>query len=214
MSGRGKLALCALLATLLAACALLPLVSSPAWLLEAAVMAALVSGAGALMRRVPMARTVTVVLQAVLVVLMLTVVFAHSAAPLGLVPTPDVFERFGALLTSGGDDVTRYSIPAPPTEGIKLMLVGGVLVIGLAVDAIGVTFRGAAPAGLPLLALYAVASGISGSTGTAASWLWFLLAAAGYLLLLLAEGGDRLSRWGRVFAGPARPGRPPGPPSR
>ena len=81
------------------------------------------------------------------------------------------------------------------------MLVGGVLLIGLAVDALAVTFRSAAPAGLPLLALYSVAAGLSGG---GASWLWFLLAAAGYLLLLLAEGRDRLSQWGRVFGGRAR----------
>ncbi|WP_329458294.1 transglutaminase TgpA family protein [Streptomyces sp. NBC_01497] len=216
MSGRGKLTLCALLATLLAACALLPLVNSYLWLLEAALLAGLVSAVGALTRRIPLARTLTVVIQAVLVLLILTVVFARGVAPLGLLPTPEVFQRFSQLLTAGGQDVTRYSIPAPPTEGIKLMLIGGVLIIGLAVDAIAVTFRNAAPAGLPLLALYSVAAGISGGTGSTASWLWFLLAAVGYLSLLLAEGGDRLAQWGRVFGGGAhRPGRPPGaPPQR
>ncbi|MEW2549438.1 DUF3488 and transglutaminase-like domain-containing protein [Streptomyces sp. NPDC047002] len=210
MSGRGKLTLCALAATLLTACALLPLVSSSGWLAEAAVMAAAVSGAGGLMRRVPLPRSLTVLLQAVLALLMLTVAFVRDAAPLGLVPTPEVFEGFGLLLSAGGDDVTRYSIPAPPTQGITLMLVGGVVVIGLVVDAVAVTLRSAAPAGLPLLALYSVAAGISGGTGSTSSWLWFLLAAAGYLLLLLAEGGDRLAQWGRVFAGPPRAGRPPG----
>ncbi|GAA3761925.1 DUF3488 and transglutaminase-like domain-containing protein [Streptomyces tremellae] len=210
MSGRGRLTLCALVATLLTACALLPLVSSSGWLVEAAAMAAAVSGAGALMRRVPLPRSLTVLLQAVLALLMLTVAFARDAAPLGLVPAPAVFERFGRLLSSGGEDVTRYSIPAPPTEGITLMLVGGVVVIGLAVDAVAVTLRSAAPAGLPLLALYSVAAGISGGTGSTSSWLWFLLAAAGYLLLLLAEGGERLAQWGRVFGGPPRAGRPPG----
>ncbi|MCF3961485.1 transglutaminaseTgpA domain-containing protein, partial [Streptomyces fuscigenes] len=191
----------------------LPLVASPLWLLEAALLAGVVSGVGALTRRVPLARTLTVAIQAVLVLLMLTVVFARDVAPLGVLPVPDVFERFSLLLASGGDDVTRYSIPAPPTEGIKLMLVGGVLIIGLAVDAIAVTFRNAAPAGLPLLALYSVAAGISGGAGSPASWLWFVLAAVGYLVLLLAEGGDRLARWGRVFTGgPQRPGRPPGAP--
>jgi transglutaminase-like putative cysteine protease len=215
MSGRGKLALSALLATLLAACALLPLVDSYVWLFEAAVPAALVSAVGALTRRVPLARTLTVLIQALLVLLLLTVVFARDAAPLGVLPTPEVFERFSLLLSSGSEDVTRYSIPAPPTEGIKLMLIGGVLIIGLAVDAIAVTFRNAAPAGLPLLALYSVAAGISGGTGSTASWLWFLLAAVGYLVLLLAEGGDRLAQWGRVFGGgPQRPGRPPGAPPR
>ena len=47
------------------------------------------------------------------------------------------------------------------------MLVGGVVVIGLAVDALAVTFRSAAPAGLPLLALYSVAAGLSEGGGAA-----------------------------------------------
>ncbi|MFF3151090.1 DUF3488 domain-containing protein, partial [Streptomyces sp. NPDC057927] len=91
--------------------------------------------------------------------------------------------------------------PAPPSDGIRLMLIGGVLVIGLAVDTLAVTFRSAAPAGLPLLALYSVAAGLSGGGW---AWLWFLLAATGYLMLLLAEGRDRLSQWGRVFGGAPR----------
>ncbi|MGW2508594.1 transglutaminase TgpA family protein [Streptomyces scopuliridis] len=205
MSGSGRLALCAFAATLMAAGALLPLVEPALWLLHAGIMLAVVGGAGALTRRVPLARTLTVALQGLAALLMLTVVFARDQALLGIVPTPEVFAQFGRLLTEGGNDVGRYAIPAPATDGIRLMLIGGVLVIGLAVDAIAVTFRSAAPAGLPLLALYSVAAGLSGGAG---GWLWFLLAAAGYLLLLLAEGRDRLSQWGRVFGGaPRTPGR-------
>ncbi|MGW7370022.1 transglutaminase TgpA family protein [Streptomyces sp. NPDC054841] len=198
MSGRGRLALCAFAATLMAACALLPLVDPFTWMLQAAFLLAMVSGAGALARRVPLARPLTVAAQAVLVLLMLTLVFAREQAVIGLIPGPDVFTHFADLLSAGAGDVGQYAIPAPATEGIRLMLVGGVLVIGLAVDALAVTYRSAAPAGLPLLALYSVAAGLSGG---GASWLTFLLAASGYLLLLLAEGRDRLSQWGRVFGG-------------
>ncbi|MEU0527775.1 DUF3488 and transglutaminase-like domain-containing protein [Streptomyces niveus] len=208
MSGRARLALCAFAATMMAAGALLPLVDPATWFLQAAFMVAVLAGVGALGRRVPLARVLTVALQAVAGLLMLTVVFASEQAVLGLLPGPDVFLRFGELLSQGGEEVARYSVPAPSTNGIRLMLVGGVLVIGLAVDALAVTFRSAAPAGLPLLALYSVAAGLSGGD---ASWLWFLLAASGYLLLLLAEGRDRLSQWGRVFGGaPRAPGRTAG----
>jgi hypothetical protein len=65
-----------------------------------------------------------------------------------------------------------------------------------------VTYRSAAPAGLPLLALYSVAAGLYEG---GANWLWFLCAAAGFLLLLLAEGRERLSQWGRIFG--ERPSR-------
>ncbi|MET7915931.1 DUF3488 and transglutaminase-like domain-containing protein [Streptomyces avermitilis] len=201
MSGRARLALCAAAATLMTSCALLPLVDPPTWLFQAAFLVAVQTGVGALTRRVPLARPLTIACQVLVTLLLLTLTFAREQALAGFIPGPDAFQRFGALLQSGTDDVGRYAIPAPLSPGIRLMMIGGVLVIGLAVDALAVTFRTAAPAGLPLLALYSVAAGLSDG---AADWLWFVVAAAGYLMLLLAEGRDRLSQWGRVFGGAAR----------
>ncbi|MFI7008072.1 DUF3488 and DUF4129 domain-containing transglutaminase family protein [Streptomyces sp. NPDC050145] len=203
MSGGTRLSISATLATFLATCALLPLVDRSTWIVQAAILLVIQAAVGAAARRVPLARALTVTVQALVSLLLLTLVFAREQA-LGMVlPGPEAIRHFGALLEAGGDDVSRYMIPAPLSEGIRLMLVGGALVIGLAVDALAVTFRSAAPAGLPLLALYSVAAGLS-EGGT--DWLWFLLAAGGYLLLLLAEGRDRLSQWGRVFGGARRSG--------
>ncbi|WP_033318082.1 transglutaminase TgpA family protein [Streptomyces yerevanensis] len=209
MSGRARLALCAAAATLMAASALLPLVTPATWLLQAAFLLAVQTGVGAAARRVPLARPLTIAAQALVSLMLLTLMFAREQAIVGIIPGPEVFQHFGVLLQTGGEDVGRYAIPAPLSDGIRLMMVGGVLVIGLAVDALAVTLRSAAPAGLPLLALYSVAAGLSDG---GAGWLWFLLAAAGYLLLLLAEGRDRLSQWGRVFGGaPRTPGPDPSP---
>ncbi|MBK3640426.1 DUF3488 and transglutaminase-like domain-containing protein [Streptomyces sp. MBT33] len=209
MSGRARLALCAWAATLMASCALLPLVTPATWILQAALMLGVQTGVGAATRRVPLARPLTVAAQALVTLLMLTLVFARQQAFIGIVPGPEAFRHFADLLQQGGDDIARYAIPAPlESHGIRLMLLGGVMIIGLAVDTLAVTFRSAAPAGLPLLALYSVAAGLSDG-GT--DWLWFLVAAAGYLMLLLAEGRDRLSQWGRVFGGaPRTPGGEPG----
>ncbi|MGW2620205.1 transglutaminase TgpA family protein [Streptomyces sp. NPDC001500] len=209
MSGRARLTLCSAAATLMASCALLPLVDPATWLVQAAFMLAIQSGAGAAARRVPLARPLTVAAQALVMLLMLTLVFAPGHALAGVIPGPEAFRHFGDLLQAGADDVGRYAIPAPLSDGIRLMVIGAVLVIGLVVDTLAVTFRNAAPAGLPLLALYSVAAGLSDG---AADWLWFLVAAAGYLVLLLAEGRERLSQWGRVFGGSGRgPGGQPGP---
>ncbi|MFF0424499.1 DUF3488 and DUF4129 domain-containing transglutaminase family protein [Streptomyces sp. NPDC004520] len=205
MSGRTRLTLASWGATLMAAGALLPLVKPATWIFSAAFVLALVSGVGMLARRVPLARPLTLLAQTVTALLALTVLFAREQALLWLVPGPSVFVHAAELFRAGAEDVGRYAIPAPDTEGIRLMLVGGVVAIGLLVDGLAVTFRKAAPAGLPLLALYSVAAGLSGG---GAGWLWFLLAASGYLLLLLAEGRDRLSQWGRVFGGAQRSGRP------
>lgn len=208
MSGRARLALCAAAATLMASCALLPLVVQPMWLIEAALLVAVQTGVGAAARRVPLARPLTVAAQVLVTLTLLTLVFVREHALVGLIPGPDAVEHFAALLRQGSQDVSRYATPAPVTDGIKLMLIGGVLVIHLLVDTLAVTFRAAAPAGLPLLALYSVAAGLSAGS---ADWLWFLVAAAGYLMLLLAEGRDRLAQWGRVFGGaPRTPGAPEG----
>ncbi|WP_030348473.1 transglutaminase TgpA family protein [Streptomyces sp. NRRL S-1022] len=203
MSGRARLALCAAAATLMTSCALLPLVAAPTWLFQLVPLLAVQTGVGAAARRVPLGRPLTVAAQALVTLVLLTLVFARQHAVAGLVPGPDVFRYLAELLRQGADDVGRYAIPAPLTDGITLMLIGGVLVIGLLVDVLAVTFRSAAPAGLPLLALYSVAAGLSDG---GAGWLWFLVAAAGYLMLLLAESRDRLAQWGRVFGG-----APPGP---
>ncbi|MEU0231611.1 MULTISPECIES: DUF3488 and transglutaminase-like domain-containing protein [unclassified Streptomyces] len=205
MSGRARLTLASWAATLMAAGALLPLVKPATWIFTAAFVLALVSGAGTLVRRVAPARSPALLAQAVVALLALTALFAREQAVLWLFPGPRAVTYAAELFRTGAEDVGRYAVPAPDTEGIRLMLVGGVVVIGLLVDALAVTFRRAAPAGLPLLALYSVAAGLSGG---GAGWLWFLLAGAGYLLLLLAEGRDRLSQWGRVFGGAQRTGRP------
>ncbi|MGW0839304.1 transglutaminase TgpA family protein [Streptomyces sp. NPDC002787] len=204
MSGRARMALCAWAATIMAACALLPLVDPATWIFQAALMLGVQAGVGALTRRVPLARPLTVAAQALVALMMLTLVFAREQAVAGIVPGPEAFQHFGTLLQTGAEDVGRYAIPAPLSEGIRLMIIGGVLVVGLLVDALAVTFRSAAPAGLPLLALYSVAAGLSDG----AAWLWFVLASAGYLLLLLTESRDRLSQWGRVFGGAPNGPRP------
>ncbi|MBD0708493.1 MULTISPECIES: DUF3488 and DUF4129 domain-containing transglutaminase family protein [unclassified Streptomyces] len=205
MSGRTRLTLAAWAATLMGSGALLPLVRPATWIFTAAFVLALVSGVGAVARRVPLARPLTVLAQLAVALLVLTSVFAGEQAVLRFLPGPQAVTHAVELFRAGVTDVGHYAAPAPDTEGIRLLLVGGVVAIGLLVDALAVTFRKAAPAGLPLLALYSVAAGLSGG---GAGWLWFLLAASGYLLLLLAESRDRLAAWGRVFGGAHRSGRP------
>lgn len=154
MSGRTRMALCAAAATLMAACALLPLVSPVTWYLQAIFLLAIQSGVGMATRRVPLARPLTVAAQALAALMLLTLTFANQQAIFGVLPGPDAFRHFADLLQAGADDVSRYSTPAPLSDGIRLMLIGGVLIIGLAVETLAVTFRSAAPAGLPLLASY------------------------------------------------------------
>ncbi|OEJ31637.1 DUF3488 and transglutaminase-like domain-containing protein [Streptomyces subrutilus] len=202
MSGRARVTLFAALATLLTAWSLVPLVESAGWLLQAALLLAVQSAVGAGARRVPLARSLTVAAQLLVSLLTLAVLFAGKGESTGSGPLAYLVTDFGALYQRGAQDVSEFAIPAPLTDGIRLLLVSGVLLIGLLVDTLAVTLRTAAAAGLPLLALYSVAAGLSG--GGDASWFAFLLAGCGYLMMLLSEGRDRLAQWGRVFGAAPR----------
>ncbi|KOU13868.1 transglutaminase [Streptomyces sp. WM6372] len=202
MSGRARVTLFAMLATLFTSWSLAALVDSSGWVLEAGVLLAVQSAVGAGVRRVPLGRTLTVASQVLVSLLVLMFLFAGKGESTGTGTMAYLVTDFGALFQRGVQDVGEFAIPAPLTDGIRLLLLSGVLLIGLLVDLLAVTLRTAAAAGLPLLALYSVAAGLSGGSG--ASWVSFLLAGCGYLLLLLAEGRDRLAQWGRVFG--AAPG--------
>ncbi|MFE2284945.1 transglutaminaseTgpA domain-containing protein [Streptomyces sp. NPDC059443] len=207
MSGRARLTVFAALATLFTAWSLTPLVQSGSWLPEAALLLAVQSAVGGGARRVPLGRSLTVGAQLLVSLLLLMLLFGgkgRSSAGDGVLSY--LVSDFGALFAQGVRDVNEFAIPAPLTDGIRLLLVTGVLLIGLLVDLLAVTLRMAAAAGLPLLALYSVAAGLSGAASGSggASWFAFLLAGCGYLLLLLSEGRDRLAQWGRVFGAAPR----------
>ncbi|MFD8985631.1 transglutaminaseTgpA domain-containing protein, partial [Streptomyces sp. NPDC059564] len=203
MSGRTRVTLFGVLATLLTSWSLAPLVDTSGWLVQAAVLLGVQAAVGAGARRVPLARPLTVGAQLLVTLLLLAFLFAGKGESTGDGPLAFLVTDFGALFQQGVRDVGEFAIPAPLTDGIRLLLMAGVLLIGLLVDLLAVTLRTAAAAGLPLLALYSVAAGLSAGQGDA-SWFAFLLAGAGYLLLLLSEGRDRLAQWGRVFgAAPA-----------
>jgi transglutaminase-like putative cysteine protease len=197
---------CAAAATLLTACALLPLTSVDVWLVQAALLMVPLAAVGVVARRMRVARPLIVLAQLVVLLVLLTVLFARPQAWLGVLPSPAACRHLSDLVTSGIDDASQFAVPAPVTTGIRLLLIGGTLLVAVLVDALAVTYAAAAPAGLPLLALYSVATGLA-QDGEGHQphdqLLWFAVAGVGYLGLLLAEGRDRVARWGRVFGAPA-----------
>ncbi len=86
------------------------------------------------------------------------------------------------------------------TAGIQFLVVSGVALIAWAVDAIAVSGRRAALAGIPLLTLYLVPATV---LPDGVPWPLFLAAGIGWLLLLLEDGRVELSRWGRPIDGGA-----------
>ncbi|WP_042386084.1 transglutaminase TgpA family protein [Streptacidiphilus melanogenes] len=198
MNGRTRIAVSAVTATVLTALCLWPLVQPSSWIVGAAFLLALVAAAGAGAGRLALPRPLTVLVQLFVAFLLVTFSFAGDQAWARFIPGPQAVRQLGSELSSGMDDMSHFSSPAPATVGLRLLLTLTVLGIGLLVDVVAVTYQRVALAGLPLLALYAVGTGIHPSGPV---WLFFLLSAFGYLALLTAEGRDRLARWGRVFHG-------------
>ncbi|WP_103501130.1 MULTISPECIES: DUF3488 and transglutaminase-like domain-containing protein, partial [unclassified Streptomyces] len=199
MGGRGRITVVAWAATLATACALLPLVEEPGWLFQAALLLALVSSVGALARWGGLGAALTGGAQVLTGLLLVTVTSVPEYAVAGVLPGPEALHELSVLYTLGADDVGSFASPAPLTEGIRLILISGVLLVGLVVDLLAVTLRSAAAAGLPLLAMYSAATGISQE---GARWVYFVVAAVGFLGLLLTESRYRLADWGRFFPGP------------
>ncbi|MFB7613876.1 transglutaminaseTgpA domain-containing protein [Kitasatospora sp. NPDC056181] len=202
MTTRAKLTVYSALATALASLCLTPLLTGKSWIVYALLVVVAVAGSGAGLRRTPFYRWTVPLGQLLVLFVLLLVGFASATNRFGgMLPGPESVRTLGQVLGNGLDDIREYAIPAPPNPGLRLILVTSVGLIAIAVDTVAVTYRRSALAGLPLLALYSVGNGLAGDRG---SWVWFGLASVGYLVLLFAEGQDRVSRWGRVFRGTSR----------
>ncbi|WP_030262855.1 transglutaminaseTgpA domain-containing protein [Streptomyces sp. NRRL B-24484] len=199
MTTRARLTISAATATVLTSTCLLPLITTHGWFVQAVLMVLVAAGAGTGLRRLAVSGWAVTPLQLLVVLYALMLLSVRRSMTWGLLPGGRALDALSSLLTQAGTDLGQYAVPAPDTAGLRLVLVGSVALVAVLVDALAVTHRRAAAAGLPLLALYSVGCGLSG-VGSG-SWIWFLPAAGGYLLLLRAEGQDRLSRWGRVFSG-------------
>ena len=106
---------------------------------------------------------------------------------MGIRAGPDVWRTFADLAEQGLAVVEQEAAPVTLTEGVRFLLVGGVVLVAWAVDSLAVTLRRATLAGIPLLALYLVPATV---LPDGVPWPLFLAA------------GDRM-------AGPAARRRPP-----
>ena len=132
--------------------------------------------------------------QGVVLVLVITWIYASDVARLGVLPDTAVWSVFNSLADEGANVINDEVAPVTVTTGVQFLVVIGVAAIAWVVDAIAVTWRQATMAGVPLLALYLVPAIV---LPEGVPWPLFLLAGAGWLLLLLTDGRRELLRWGR-----------------
>lgn len=184
----------AAVATVLAATSLSATYTSGRFLPPVAVGVAIVAAGGVLARRVGVPAALVPVGQALAAAAYVVIVFAGGTLIGGLLPGRRTVAQLRALIDAGFHDISALAAPVDVRRGLLLLTVGGLLLVAIAVDTLAAGARRPALAGLPLLAVVAVpAAVVPGGVG----WLSFALAAVGYLALLLAEGRDRVGRWGR-----------------
>jgi transglutaminase-like putative cysteine protease len=175
---------------------LAPVVEGDQWQAACLLVVLVVLASGMLLRLTALRPSLVAVGQLAAGIVTLTAYFAGSDAVLGLFPGPAALGSLQITVADGLDTVQRYAAPVPATRGLTLLLAGGVLLVALLVDLLAVGRRSPAAAGLPLLALYCVPSAV---VPQGLSWPYFIVGAAGWLLLVAHDAGSTVLRWGRLL---------------
>ncbi|MFC4907907.1 transglutaminaseTgpA domain-containing protein [Actinomadura gamaensis] len=196
---RIRMTVMAALATLAGSVGLYPLFMGGQWFFHAlgAVVAAAVGAVAVRRLRVP--AVFDPLGPALALLLYCTLVFAPGTALLGFLPTPSSLRALGQLVQDGWSAANKYAAPVPDGRGLHLLVTIGVGAVATIVDLLAVRLRRAAPAGLPLLAMYSVPAAIREH---GVNWIAFGLGAAGYLALLMTDARESVGGWGRMVFSP------------
>ncbi|ATO17232.1 transglutaminase [Micromonospora sp. WMMA2032] len=188
-------------ATLLASAPLSAIFERWTWLIQAAIVVAVVAGAAALSRlgRAPLWGQLLAMLAGL--TLGLTWVFPGGTEALAFVPTPATFGHFGDLLQASLQDMRTYGVKVPDVDSLLFLAVLGIGAVAVVVDVLAVGLRRPALAGLPMLAIYSVPVAVYLDSVPATP---FVVGACGYLWLLVTDNVDRVRRFGRRFTGEGR----------
>ncbi|MBF8193310.1 transglutaminase domain-containing protein [Nonomuraea sp. K274] len=182
-------------ATFTAAMLLYPLFDGGTWFWSSLGAVLAVVAAGLLSSRLSLPAWAAPVVGVAATWIYLTASFAAGEAWALLVPTKGSVVELAGLLGVGWTDIQRFAAPVPETTGITLLTTGGVALIAIIVDLVAARLRRAALAGLPLLALATVPATILPDP---ISWPAFIVAALGFIGLLIADGRERVGHWGRA----------------
>ena len=193
MTTRDRLTLAAALAVVLASSALRPVYEDLGWLLPVLGGVVFVSGAAALARAARAPRPLQPLVGLLGLFGYTALTFAGSTLAYGLFPTLGTLTSLATTFADGMEQVELLAPPVPTSSELVLLAVLGTGAVAVVVDTVSVGLRKVAVSGLPLLVLFAVPSAVlPDGIGLVA----FVLGAAGWLGLLLADGSDRVSRWG------------------
>jgi transglutaminase-like putative cysteine protease len=159
------------------------------------VVAMAVPVAGVLLRAAPLPRRTGAFLQ-VLVIAVLVWLMLGGSPIHPFSSTHDLADRVADAWTTA--ETYQPPIPSSLPSLAPLLIPCGALAL-LVVDLLACWLRRVPLAGLPLLAVYCVPISVIGS---GVSWLVFLFAAGGFLLMMFLHESAHITRWGRPLGGP------------
>ena len=200
----------AALATLTASLSVLPLFDSGRWIIPTVISVLTMAVVGAASRAVALPAPLQPILQLLALLTLLTVMFVQPAAALGIFPGPVALGELQELARVALAEAEAALAPVPTTDNLVFLAVGGIGLVALTVDTIGVTLRLPALAGVPLLLVYALPAAV---VRGGVPWWLLPLAIIGWLLLLAADARDDARAWGPLMSRrlPARPDGQTGP---
>ncbi len=186
----------ALVASALAVLPLRQVFTDWSWLPDVWAAMFLTLGPAALLRMRWPARSIHLLPGLIITTCYLTVRFVPDHAWAGLLPLHGTWSDISTLTSSFGDTIRDSAAPLHSTPAVRLMLAAQLTLLAVVVDLLAVVARRPALAGVPFLLLFTIAGAVPRH---AVGWLWFAMAAVGYLLLLASDTRDDLSRWGRLM---------------
>lgn len=174
------------------------------WLFEVWLAMLIAVGPAAVLRLWQRPRVLHTWLGLGLVGVWLTAHYVPKHAWGGLLPTGASWRDVSTLLGDVHDTTSSGVAPVHTTLAIKFILAAMLALLAALVDLIAVVGRHGALAGVPLLVVYTVSGAVPRHP---VSWLLFLGAAAGFLLLLSIDAEAEVREWGRLIprAGESRP---------
>ena len=196
MKGRGVDATLAAIATLTAAWPVSTLLAEPTWLRGTVLLLAVIALSGVLARSLALRGWQVLMVQLVCAVLAAGGIYGRGHLWHGL-PTFETLVLAGKLIGEALATAQEYAAPAPTTPGLIFVVGCALALIALAVDYLAVTRRSPTLAGLPLLTAFLASAANSGSSLPV---IFFVAAAAIWLILVARQGSAVVRRWGTTVA--------------
>jgi len=192
MKGRGVDATLAAIATLTAAWPISTLLAEPSWLGPTVLLLAVIALSGVGARSLALRGWQVLMVQLVCAVLTASGIYGRGHLWHGL-PTFETLGFASGLISEALTSMQKYAAPASSTPGLIFVVGCGLGLIALAVDYLAVTRGSPSLAGLPLLTAFLVGAANSGSSLPV---IFFVAAAAMWLILVARQGSAFLRRWG------------------